>query len=262
MPQGELSSGEAFGELALMYSSPRAATITALTPCNLYRIKRSWYRGLISQYRRRLNEEMVQVLSNVVVGTNPLRNFFDSDQLSSMALLMRVVTYSSGQDIIREGEEGEDFYIVADGSVNVTKDSEPMCTLGKHAYFGEKALLSDDVRAATCTAASDTTCYVLSHSGFKRSMGNLEDIFNGNAEVGGVSRRRRDLSLFITKVTCELQDLKEFNVLGQGQCFSLYFFTSPLVYLVYLPQHFHLYHTLYSVSYLTQCIKVHLEKSN
>ena len=172
---------------------------------------------------------MVRVLSNVMVGSNPLRNFFDSDELSNMAQLMRVATYSIGQVIIREGEVGRDFYIIAEGSVIATKASEPItCTLEKHAYFGEKALLSGDVRAMTCTAASDTTCYLLNHLWFKRVMGNLEDIFNGKAVVGGVTKRRSDLSQRITKVTCELKDLKEFNVLGEGQCFLLYLYIQSL----------------------------------
>ena len=178
---------------------------------------------------------MVQVLSDVVVGSNPLRNFFDSDQLSNMAQLMKVVTYTVGQVITREGEEGQDFYIIAKGSVDVTKASELIGTLGPHAYFGEKALLSGNVRAATLTAASDTTCYLLSHSRFKRVMGNLEDIFNGKVVVGGVSRMRRDLSRRITKVTCELKDLKEYNVLGQGVCFVLYVYVISTGHILNLP---------------------------
>ena len=65
-------SGAAFGELALMYGSPRAATIRARTKCKLWYLERYDYRGIIGQYKLRRSKLYVDFLSNVSAVQNKL----------------------------------------------------------------------------------------------------------------------------------------------------------------------------------------------
>lgn len=58
-------SGAAFGELALMYGSPRAATIRARTSCKLWFLDRIDYRGITGQHKLKLSNLYVDFLSNV-----------------------------------------------------------------------------------------------------------------------------------------------------------------------------------------------------
>ena len=154
---GTYADGSAFGELALIYGSPRAATITATETCQLWRLKRGWYHGVVGQHRRRLHKEKVDFLPNVKLEKRTFGDIFTADQIDSMAQLLLQEYFREGEAIVREGEEGDTFYIIQSGEVNVFKsrlgDGKPVAKLGKEKFFGEKALLSDDVRQATVVAA-------------------------------------------------------------------------------------------------------------
>ena len=158
---GNYSEGSAFGELALIYGSPRAATIraTSSSGCKLWRIKRSWYRGVVGQHRKKLHLEKIHFLPKVNVGKNKFKDVFSAEQLDSMAQLLKQEHFRKGDTIVREGEAGNTFYIIQSGEVDVyrrglSEDGKPIATLGKEKFFGEKALLSDDVRQATVVAST------------------------------------------------------------------------------------------------------------
>lgn len=188
-----------------------------MSDCKLWRVERSWYRGLLGQHRKRLQEEKVRFLQGVKVGNKKLKDYFQRDQLDTIAQLMKLENYYEGQVIIREGEEGDTFYMIQSGEVGIYKKAvgeNPIGTIGKQKYFGEKALLSDDVRAATCKAASPLACYVLSRSDFNRVMGSLKDVFDQSAP-----ERNTEISKTIArknKVRYSLNDLTLLGVLGQG----------------------------------------------
>ncbi|KAG7263436.1 hypothetical protein CRUP_015536 [Coryphaenoides rupestris] len=83
---------------------------------------------------------------------------------------------NQGEFIIREGEEGNTFFIIAKGEVSVTQTTETygqaqeIKTLGVGDYFGEKALISEDVRSANIVCnANDTQCLVVDRENFTRS---------------------------------------------------------------------------------------------
>ena len=153
---GSYQGGSAFGELALIYGSPRAATIVATEICKLWRIKRGWYRGVVGQHRQRLHKEKMEFLPKVSVGNQFLKDILKGDQLDTMAQLLKQEYFMKGDAILREGEAGNTFYIIQSGEVNIFKrqlGDRPIATLGKEKFFGEKALLGDDVRQATVVAA-------------------------------------------------------------------------------------------------------------
>ena len=60
-----------------------------------------------------------------------------------------------------EGSTGTGFFLIADGNANVTVGDEQRATLGPGDYFGEIALIDQDVRSASITAATDLRCYGL-----------------------------------------------------------------------------------------------------
>lgn len=155
---GNYQAGTAFGELALIFGSPRRASIIATTDCKLWRIKRGWFRGVVGQHRKRLHLEKVNFLSEVDVLNKKFKNVFEKDQLDSLAQLLKQEYFREGSTILRQGEVGDTFYIIQSGevSIHIKGKSEPIATLGKGKFFGEMALLSEkekhSKRAATVKA--------------------------------------------------------------------------------------------------------------
>lgn len=91
-------------------------------------------------------------------------------ELTFIAERMQARSFTRGQVLVRQGDVGEEFFLVREGSVDVAVErdgrTEHAGRLGAGKCFGEKALLTGDVRAATVTAAEDGAVYVLSKQDF------------------------------------------------------------------------------------------------
>jgi MFS family permease len=72
----------------------------------------------------------------------------------------------AGKTIFERGDEGDRFYVIDEGSVEVHVDSAKPVELGRGEFFGEIALLRDVPRTATVTAATDTKLYALNWDAF------------------------------------------------------------------------------------------------
>ena len=72
----------------------------------------------------------------------------------------------AGDDVVRQGETGDRFYLVGEGALDVYVDGDKKQTLGPGDSFGEIALLRDVPRTATVRAQSDAVLYSLERSAF------------------------------------------------------------------------------------------------
>lgn len=174
--------GSAFGELALMYGSPRAATIRAKEDCKLWCIDRKAFRGITGQHKIKQSERHVEFLRKVKIGEKVLGDVLNTSDIDAMSLALQKDTFKKGNVIVREGERGDIFYLIESGSVDVFKkesSDKPLATLTTGQFFGERALLNEDVRQATCIATSEVQCLFLMRQDFNLMLGDLQDLLDG-----------------------------------------------------------------------------------
>jgi serine/threonine protein phosphatase PrpC len=75
-------------------------------------------------------------------------------------------TYQDGEIVIEEKSDGDEFYIILAGEVEVTKGGRPLTTLGVGVHFGEMALVDRSPRSATVKAKNQTRLMSLSRKAF------------------------------------------------------------------------------------------------
>ena len=176
-----LYSGVAFGEIALLYSCPRTASVLAKYDCKLWSINRRAFRGITAQHKKRRLELKLESLKKVKIHDKVLGEMLKPSELHSMALATKIEKFRKGNAIVQQGEKGDAFYMIEDGTVDVyieTKGNSPVTTLKSGSFFGEKALMSSDVRTATCIASSDVKCMLLMREDFVLMLGDMKDLLD------------------------------------------------------------------------------------
>ncbi len=84
-------------------------------------------------------------------------------------------TIPAGTAVVTQGERGDTFYVIVDGSFDVSADDRMLRTLGPGGFFGEIALLRDVPRTATVSAATDAAVLAIRRVDFLSAvLGNLE----------------------------------------------------------------------------------------
>ena len=97
----------------------------------------------------------------------PLFASLEDEELESIAGRMVERRFTAGDKLTEQGAEGVGFFVIEDGSADVTVDGEARGTVGPGDYYGEIALLTDSERTATITATTDMLVYGLTSWDFK-----------------------------------------------------------------------------------------------
>jgi MFS family permease len=118
--------------------------------------------------------------------------------IEHLAISLDPVTLAPGMQIIRQGEPGDRFYVVAEGELAVSMDGREMTTLGAGAYFGEIALLRDVPRTATVRARTQALVYALDRDEFIAAVtGHAESADAADAVIATrLSRFRPEVASF------------------------------------------------------------------
>lgn len=181
-----IGPGGSFGELALMYNAPRAATVVSTEKdSTLWALDRVTFRRILMDsafQRRRMYESFLEEV--------PLLSSLTLYERSKIADALDTQKYPPGATIIREGDPGEAFFILESGEAEVYKRESGDSVLkkyGKGDYFGELALLDDKPRAASVVAGKQGEVKVayLGKQGFQRLLGPVEGIMRRNDYSGG-----------------------------------------------------------------------------
>ncbi|CAO2633522.1 cAMP-dependent protein kinase type II-alpha regulatory subunit [Lemmus lemmus] len=184
---GQYDNRGSFGELALMYNTPRAATIVATSEGSLWGLDRVTFRRIIVKNNAKKRKMFESFIESV-----PL---FKSLEMSERMKIVDVIgekIYKDGERIITQGEKADSFYIIESGEVSIlirskTKSNKnggnqevEIAHCHKGQYFGELALVTNKPRAASAYAVGDVKCLVMDVQAFERLLGPCMDIMKRN----------------------------------------------------------------------------------
>ncbi|XP_070559772.1 cAMP-dependent protein kinase type II regulatory subunit-like [Ptychodera flava] len=180
---GAYDNQGSFGELALMYNTPRAATIISSSQGVLWALDRSSFRRIVLKNAARKRKMYEKLIDGV-----PMLSSLTQFERMNLADALISRTYNAGDQIIRQGDEGDGCYFVESGVVRIamknqedpTKEVEiARCEKGQ--YFGELALVTHKPRAASAYAAApNTKCAFIDVAAFERLLGPCMDVMKRN----------------------------------------------------------------------------------
>ncbi|KAM9013508.1 cAMP-dependent protein kinase type I-beta regulatory subunit isoform 1-T1 [Ara ararauna] len=178
-----IGEGGSFGELALIYGTPRAATVKAKTDLKLWGIDRDSYRRILMGSTLRKRKMYEEFLSKVSILES-----LDKWERLTVADALEPVQFEDGEKIVVQGEPGDDFFIITEGTASVLQrrsDNEEYVEVGRLGpsdYFGEIALLLNRPRAATVVARGPLKCVKLDRPRFERVLGPCSEILKRNIQ--------------------------------------------------------------------------------
>src|SRR5205085_2042935 len=117
-----------------------------------------WLSGRAAEHRYR---EAVAAVRAV-----PVWSELAAGRLPEVARAMRTEDVARGAEVVRQGELGDRFYLIAQGAFEVVVDDRPQVRLGRGDFFGERALLQRVPRAATVVAIEAGRVFVLDRAEF------------------------------------------------------------------------------------------------
>jgi len=183
--------GRIFGELAMLHSTPRKLSVFTSTDqeCVVCKLGRSVYQNLIVRHQMQVREARESVLQKV-----RCLDMMSSEQVTQLADTLELTVYEEGEVILRQGEPGDEFFIVQSGECSATVETGPTSDDGnsdvqehRRYYagdlFGERALLHRTQRAATITAMDRTAVLSMTRSKFERMFGPLSLLQKQNYKV-------------------------------------------------------------------------------
>lgn len=206
-----IPKGGCFGELALMYKAPRAATVRATVNSKVWTVKRDAFRRALANHAKEQLSKNLKWLREFQLFSPLLEN-----ELVLIDTALTEVKYSPKKMILKENDRGDKFYIIKNGTALWSKESGEAGAC-ENQYFGELALQEKDggTRKATVLAGPNgLTTLEMSRHDFHDLLGPLNELMQRNTD-----KYKRAASEVIgdkMDAVCKLEDLETIGILGKG----------------------------------------------
>lgn len=173
--------GDFFGELALLYNCPRAASVEARDSAVLWELDRETFNHIVRDASMKKRETTEKFLNSVA-----LLESLTSAERGALADSIHKEVMTAGSVVIKQGAVGDRFYLVESGELTASKagsddTSRDVKSYKRGDYFGELALIKNESRAATVVAVTDVELLWLDNKTFKSLLGSIEDVMKRNA---------------------------------------------------------------------------------
>jgi CRP-like cAMP-binding protein len=171
--------GNAFGEIALLYTCPQATTVVAREqPTSLFRVDQKSFRFMMQSETKKSEEEKKRMLQRV-----PFLSSLSAEDIARLCSVMTPVIFYTGDYIVKKGDKGSSFYIVQEGKVRVTEifvggTSYEDIVLEKGDYFGEDALVGEEPRAANVVALTTGRAFSIDRANVRKVLGDFASLIS------------------------------------------------------------------------------------
>ena len=169
---GSVKEGGSFGELALLYDAPRAATCVARSQCGLFRLDQGTFKWILAQQIQESRQGVMNVLKSV-----PYFQDLDGKYLDMISSNLRVVNFNDG-DVLVSKDSPKRFYIITEGRVDVMNSQCGGATfndakdMGPGFFFGEMAVTQGKYGMDSVVARGHVVAMVLEREDFIKVVGN------------------------------------------------------------------------------------------
>ncbi|MBN1873522.1 MAG: cyclic nucleotide-binding domain-containing protein [Anaerolineae bacterium] len=191
----QLDRGDYFGELALLRDASRNATCRTVMPTDVLSLSRRDFDQLVKAHFDMRDKVDHSITWASLLRQMPLFAELSGRQIRSITAQLREQVYAAGAILIRQGEIGDAFYVIASGrlQVFVARDGveQVVAELGPGEYVGEIALLLQVPRTATVKALVPTRVLALHKDDFDRLI--AEQLYVSRGLERQTSRRMIDL---------------------------------------------------------------------
>lgn len=168
--------GDVFGELALLYNCPRAASVESKGDSVCWQLDRDTFNHIVKEAAQKKRNRYDTFLAKV-----PLLASMDAYERSQLADALRIESFENGQTVVSQGEVGHKFYIVEEGACVATKNDVQVMEYSVGDYFGELALITNQPRAATVVTKGTAKLLSIDSASFKRLL-NVNDLLERSAK--------------------------------------------------------------------------------
>lgn len=100
----------------------------------------------------------------------PLFAKCSAKELEEIGMIADELDFKEGRELAREGAAGREFFVIVEGSAEVTRGRRRLNTLGDGDFFGEISLITKLPRTATVTTLSPTRALVITDRSFRRML--------------------------------------------------------------------------------------------
>merc|ERR1711915_888663 len=171
-----------FGELALLYNMPRAASIKAETDGSLWAMDRQTWGKIVLKsafQKRKMYESFLEDVS--------LLKHLEKYERENIADALISQAYTSGEKVVNQGDRANGMYFVESGTLVVLKGidgvEKEVNELHQGDVFGELGLVNHAPREATVSARDDVKVAFLDANAFERLLGPCMEIMMRNKEI-------------------------------------------------------------------------------
>ena len=188
---GTLSTGDSFGETALIEKGPRTASIITLSQTAVFEINREGFEKFLASNTENREKITGKIRLGKMLLASSVFSFMSQKQISYLIKNLKPEKIKAGTVVFKQGDEGNKFYLIQEGNIHLERFDNSLKTLDiilkPGNFFGEMALVKNIPRTATAEAVSDSLLFTLDKESFCNVIGST---LSGGRELDSLINER------------------------------------------------------------------------